>query len=73
MYKNLVSGVNTLVPLINGNKVLYILIMLPLPPFSSVIDGINRPYYSSVHRGTGYKSIISSQFYDKARFIVLTL
>lgn len=75
MYKNLVSGVNTLVPLINGNKVPYINFdnAATTPPFSSVIDGINRfsPYYSSVHRGTGYKSIISSQFYDKARFIVL--
>ena len=44
MYKNLVSGVNTLVPLINGNKVPYINFdnAATTPPFSSVIDGINR-------------------------------
>ncbi|GFN35021.1 aminotransferase class V-fold PLP-dependent enzyme [Tepidimicrobium xylanilyticum] len=75
MYKNLVHGVNTLVPVINGNKVPYINFdnAATTPPFSSVIHEINRfsPYYSSVHRGTGYKSIISSQLYDRARYMVL--
>jgi len=75
MYKKLIHGVNTLVPLISGNKVPYINFdnAATTPPFSSVIWGVNNfsPYYSSVHRGTGYKSIISSNFYDEARNIVL--
>jgi len=38
-----------------------------------VMDKINDfcPYYSSVHRGTGYKSILSTQLYEQARNIVL--
>lgn len=75
MYKNLVYGINTLVPLLNGKKVPCINFdnAATTPPFSSVMAAVNNfaPYYSSVHRGTGYKSIISTQFYDKARNIVL--
>ncbi len=75
MYKYLVSGSNTLVPLENGNRVPCINFdnAATTPPFSSVINRINNfsPYYSSVHRGTGYKSILSSQFYENARNIVL--
>lgn len=75
MYEKLVHGINSLVPLENGDKVPYINFdnAATTPPFSSVISEINNfsPYYSSVHRGTGYKSIISSQFYDKSRDIVL--
>ncbi|HSH36471.1 aminotransferase class V-fold PLP-dependent enzyme [Schnuerera sp.] len=75
MYKSLVSGINTLVPLFNGIKVPYINFdnAATTPAFSSVLYGINNfsPYYSSVHRGTGYKSVVSSHFYDNARNIVL--
>ncbi|MCF6464474.1 aminotransferase class V-fold PLP-dependent enzyme [Clostridium sp. Cult2] len=75
MYKKLVYGINTLVPLFNGNKVPYINFdnAATTPPFFSVLHGINNfsPYYSSVHRGTGYKSIVSSHFYDNARNIVM--
>ena len=75
MYKSLIYGSNTLVPLVDGKKVPCINFdnAATTPPFSSVINRINNfsPYYSSVHRGTGYKSIISSQFYEKARDIVL--
>ncbi len=46
------------------------------PPFISVMEEINNfsPYYSSVHRGgVGYKSIISSDYYERVREIVLKL
>ena len=63
MYKSLVSGINTLVPLFNGIKVPYINFdnAATTPAFSSVLYGINNfsPYYSSVHRGTGNKSVVS--------------
>lgn len=75
MYKKLICGLDILFPLANGNKVPYINFdnAATTPPFSSVLYGINHfsPYYSSVHRGTGYKSIISSCLYDQARNIVL--
>lgn len=75
MYKNLVYGVNTLVPLADERKVPYINFdnAATTPPFISVMDKINDfcPYYSSVHRGTGYKSILSTQLYEQARNIVL--
>lgn len=75
MYKNLVCGTNTLIPLANGIKVPCINFdnAATTPPFTSVIKEINSfsPYYSSVHRGAGYKSILSSQLYEKAREDVL--
>ena len=75
MYRSLVYGINNLIPLGDGSKVPCINFdnAATTPPFSSVINKINSfsPYYSSVHRGTGYKSILSSQFYEKARDIVL--
>ncbi|KAJ3130061.1 hypothetical protein HK098_006773 [Nowakowskiella sp. JEL0407] len=38
------------------------------PAFQSVQDSINNflPYYSSVHRGNGFKSLLSTHFYDTA-------
>ncbi len=75
MYKNLIHGSNTLVPLKNGIKVPYINFdnAATTPPLISVMEEINNfsSYYSSVHRGTGYKSIISSNYYEKSREIVL--
>lgn len=75
MYKNLVCGVNTLIPIANGSKVPCINFdnAATTPPFFSVMNKVNSfsPYYSSVHRGTGYKSILSSQIYEQARKIIL--
>lgn len=75
MYRNLVCGMDTLIPLIDGSKVPCINFdnAATTPPFNSVMTEINNfsPYYSSVNRGTGYKSILSSQLYEKSRNIVL--
>ena len=40
------------------------------PPFKSVIQGISdfAPWYSSIHRGAGYKSQLSSNIYEIARY-----
>ena len=76
MYKNLVYD-KILVPLQNGLMTPYINFdnAATTPPFISVMEEINNfsPYYSSVHRGVGYKSIISSDYYERAREIVLKL
>lgn len=75
MYRDLVQGVDTLVKLNNGKSVKYINFdnAATTPPFKSVIKEIVdfSNVYSSVHRGSGYKSIVSSRVYDEGREIVL--
>ena len=75
MDKNLIVGANSMVKLTNGNSVHYINFdnAATTPPFQSVINEIVdfSSCYSSVHRGTGYKSIVSSMLYDEGREIVL--
>jgi selenocysteine lyase/cysteine desulfurase len=75
MYENLIIGSNSLVKLSNDNEVHYINFdnAATTPPFKSVMNALNNfsPYYSSVHRGTGYKSIISSNIYEEGRNVVL--
>lgn len=75
MNKNLIIGGDSTVRLANGKSVHYINFdnAATTPPFKSVIDEIVdfSNTYSSVHRGTGYKSIISSMLYDEGREIVL--
>ncbi|MBU5255900.1 aminotransferase class V-fold PLP-dependent enzyme [Tissierella praeacuta] len=75
MDKSLIVGGNSLVRLENGNLVNYINFdnAATTPPFQSVLNEIVdfSNTYSSVHRGTGYKSIISSMIYDEGREIVL--
>ncbi|NMA02272.1 MAG: aminotransferase class V-fold PLP-dependent enzyme [Clostridia bacterium] len=73
-FRDLVVGVNTKVPLKNGKKVTAINFdnAASTPPFAAVLDEIRNfsPWYSSIHRGTGYKSQICSDFYDHSRQIV---
>lgn len=75
MYKDLIVGLDTEVQLRNGNYVNYINFdnAATTPSFYSVLNKISdfSKNYSSVHRGAGYKSILSSQVYDEARDIVL--
>lgn len=73
-YKFLVAGVNTKVPLENKNMVNYINFdnAATTPPFMSVLKEILSfsNWYSSIHRGKGYKSQLSSDLYDESREIV---
>lgn len=74
-YRNLIVGTNTSVPLSNGREVPYINFdnAATTPPLFSVLDAINNfsPWYSSVNRGAGYKSQISSKLFEDSRNIVL--
>lgn len=73
-YRGLVVGVNTPIPLSNGEHVTGINFdnAATTPPFTSVLQAVNNfsPLYSSIHRGTGYKSQYSSDFYDNSREII---
>lgn len=75
MYRNLVHGLNVKIPLNNDIYTTPINFdnAATTPPFRSVMKEINSfsPWYSSIHRGTGYKSEISSEYYDQARNDVL--
>ena len=62
------------VPLLNGNRQRYINLdnAASTPPLPAVTDAVNRflPYYSSVHRGSGFKSRLSTALYDQAHEII---
>jgi cysteine desulfurase / selenocysteine lyase len=74
-YRDRIMGVNKLVPIKNGEKVVGINLdnAATTPPFESVVREVVKfsSWYSSVHRGTGYKSQLSSRFYDESREVIL--
>ena len=69
-----VLGVDRKVPLLDGRLVPYINLdnAASTPPFVYVMDTIEHfmPYYSSVHRGMGFKSRLSTVAYDQAHDII---
>lgn len=62
------------VPLIDGEYIKYINLdnAATTPPFKKVMDKINEfsKVYSSIHRGNGLKSYVSTEAYQEAREIV---
>lgn len=74
-YQSLFVGLDVEVPLLNGSKTRYVSLdnAASTPSLKSVQDCVNRllPYYSSVHRGTGFKSQLSTAVYEQARESVL--
>ncbi|MFZ3129784.1 MAG: aminotransferase class V-fold PLP-dependent enzyme [Desulfosporosinus sp.] len=74
-YRHLVVGADTKIPLQNGQFTSAINFdnAASTPPFVSVMEEINNfsTMYSSIHRGTGYKSKLSSQLFEAARSVVL--
>ncbi|GKX29521.1 class V aminotransferase [Vallitalea longa] len=70
-YKHLVVGTDVSIPIINGKytKEINFDNAATTPPLTSVMNAINdfAPWYSSIHRGTGYKSHLSSEIYDATR------
>ncbi|ARC84615.1 beta-eliminating lyase family protein [Clostridium argentinense CDC 2741] len=74
VYRKLVVGVNNKVPLIDGTLVTGINFdnAATTPPLFCVLDDIIHfsPYYSSVHRGEGYKSQVSTMLYEESRDVI---
>ena len=72
--RKLIVGLNAKVPLINGQYVTSINLdnAATTPPFYAVLRDIEEfsPWYASVHRGAGYKSILSSNIYEDSRDVV---
>ncbi len=73
-YRELIVGSETKIPLSNGQQVTSINFdnAATTPPFTSVLQSVVSfsPWYSSIHRGTGYKSQYSSELYEKSRDII---
>jgi selenocysteine lyase/cysteine desulfurase len=63
------------VPLLDGSRVRYTNLdsAASTPTLGSVLDAVDQfmVYYSSVHRGMGFKSQLSTHFFERARQITL--
>src|SRR5512135_635262 len=72
--RNRVVGNGKLVPVLDGSSRPYINFdnAASTPALREVMDTVNAfmEWYSSVHRGTGFKSRVATQAYDDARHIV---
>lgn len=70
-----VLGIKTEVPLFDGKRVRYVNLdsAASTPPLVRVQQAVARfsPWYSSVHRGAGYKSRLSTHLYEHARDVVM--
>jgi selenocysteine lyase/cysteine desulfurase len=64
-------GLEERVPLLDGRRQVYVNFdnAATTPPFLSVLDHVNHcaRWYSSVHRGTGHKSLLSSRAFEECR------
>lgn len=73
-FRNLVVGVDSKLPLANGKYVTGINFdnAATTPPLHSVMEELSdfAPWYSSIHRGAGYKSILSSDVYEEGRDVI---
>lgn len=69
-----ILGIDREIPLLDGSRVTYVNLdnAASTPPLLDVIEALERfmPFYASVHRGTGFKSRLSTEAYDRAHAIV---
>jgi len=69
-----IIGIDTQVPLLDGSLTRYVSFdnAASTPALAEVLQAVNdfMPWYSSVHRGSGFKSVVSTQAYEEARQIV---
>ena len=74
-YRELFVGLDTPVPLLDGRQHTYVNLdnAATTPPLQRVVKHVNDSlsWYSSVHRGTGYKSIYSTHCFNECRNTVL--
>jgi cysteine desulfurase/selenocysteine lyase len=69
-----IIGVDTPVPLLDGSERPYVHLdnAASTPAFKSVLNAIGEflPWYSGVHRGTGFKSLLATNVFDASHDIV---
>jgi selenocysteine lyase/cysteine desulfurase len=73
--RNQMVGLEQQVPLIDGSMRQYVYLdnAASTPSFQGVQERVNEAllWYSSVHRGSGFKSLLSTHAYDRAREVVM--
>jgi cysteine desulfurase/selenocysteine lyase len=73
-FRDRIVGINREAPLLDGSSRPYVYLdnAASTPVLSDVMETVEKfmPYYSSVHRGTGFKSRLSTVAYEQAREIV---
>lgn len=74
-HRNLFVGLDAEVPLLDGSKIKYINLdnAASTPAFKATRKAVDDflVYYSSVHRGTGYKSQLSTHVYEASRQVIM--
>ncbi len=74
-YRDLFVGLEIQLPRYGGRSGPYVNLdnAASTPPMKRVLDAIDKfmPYYSSVHRGTGFKSQLSTHLYEESRTLVM--
>ncbi len=69
-----IVGLEREVPLLDGRRLPYVNLdnAASTPPLVDVVRAVEAfmPYYASVHRGTGFKSRLSTAAYDQAHAII---
>ena len=74
-FSHLFSGLDVRVPILDGSQRRYINLdnAASTPAMLAVLEAINQfmPFYSSVHRGNGFKSQLSTHAFEAARQDVL--
>ena len=70
MLRDEIVGVDELVPVLDGGPVPYVNLdnAATTPPLRAVVEAVERfvPMASSVHRGSGYKSRLSTAAFEEA-------
>ncbi len=69
-----IKGINQKVPLLGGRNSRYVYLdnAASTPPLQTTLRRLDEywNWYSGVHRGTGYKSLVSSHIYDECHDII---
>lgn len=69
-----IVGIDHKVPLLDGSLASYVNLdnAASTPPLQDALEAVEAfmPYYSSVHRGTGFKSRLSTLAYDRAHRVI---
>jgi selenocysteine lyase/cysteine desulfurase len=69
-----IVGIDQQVPVLDGRLLTYVNLdnAASTPALADVLEAVNRfmPLYASVHRGTGFKSRLSTAAYDRAHEII---
>ena len=76
-WRERILGLERCVPLLDGRLAPYVSLdnAASTPALREVLEAVESflPYYSSVHRGTGFKSRLSTAAYDKAHATIARL